>query len=154
MPRKGRCFDELHAGYYTPLAYSWHSTLIAYSCQLCRGHKGASGDGRSQLESGRDRGAAAGCVGTATAGKTGQRESQPQPRKPFLRREKQKQLQNRPMRERIHHDGKSRGFVGLHLFAGEVVTEYRVILSFLSADHGSTTWLTLRALVLKDESPE
>jgi hypothetical protein len=26
MPRKGRCFDELHTGAYTPLAYS---------CQLC-----------------------------------------------------------------------------------------------------------------------
>ena len=36
--------------------------------------RGASGDGRSLSESGRDRGAAAGCVGTATAGKTGQRE--------------------------------------------------------------------------------
>jgi hypothetical protein len=60
--------------------------------------RGASGDGRRQSESGRDRGAAAGRMGTATAGKTGQRERgdhrvgrdktdpndqpQPQPRKP------------------------------------------------------------------------
>jgi hypothetical protein len=62
--------------------------------------RGASGDGRSLPESGRDRGATAGRMGTATAGKTGQRERgdhrvgrdktnpndqpqpQPQPRKP------------------------------------------------------------------------
>ena len=61
--------------------------------------RGASRDRRSLSESGGDRGAAAASVGTATAGKTGQREAgdhrvgrgktdpydqpQPQPRKPF-----------------------------------------------------------------------
>src|SRR5271167_5162900 len=61
--------------------------------------RGASRDRRSLSESGGDRGAAAASVGTATAGKTGQRERgdhrvgrgktdpydqpQPQPRKPF-----------------------------------------------------------------------
>src|ERR1700723_3988452 len=64
--------------------------------------RGASRDRRSLSESGRDRSASAGRMGTATAGKTGQRERgdhrvgsgkadshdqpqrQPQPRKPFL----------------------------------------------------------------------
>ena len=61
--------------------------------------RGASGDRRSLSESGGDRGAPARCLGTATAGKTGQRkwgdhrvgrgktgqhgQPQPQPRKPF-----------------------------------------------------------------------
>ena len=62
--------------------------------------RGASRDRRSLSESGRDRGTAAGRMGTATAGKTGQRgradhrvgrgktdrddQPQPQPRKPFF----------------------------------------------------------------------
>src|ERR1700726_3121924 len=49
------------------------TTRMATAAHRAR-DRGASGDGRSLSESGRDRGAAAGRMGTATAGKTGQRE--------------------------------------------------------------------------------
>src|SRR5207302_828595 len=91
--------------------YSPGTTRMATAAHRA-GDRGASGDCRCLPESGRDRSASAESVGTATAGKTGQRgdhrvgryktaQPQHQHRKPFHEGEKQKQKpQNRPTRMR------------------------------------------------------
>src|SRR6266480_872506 len=74
-------------------SYSPGTTRMATTAHRAR-DRGASGDGRCLPESGRDRSASAADVGTATAGKTGQRgdrrvgrdktfQPQPQHRKSF-----------------------------------------------------------------------